>query len=112
MNSDEVKQTDRVRGVIDIALRSLPDLRRNAETVDPVSPGRVPALLRRAQERLDWRQLPGIRPPSSKPKNLIAGLLRWKGETARLFIERHLERITLAFLAVIVLGFAAFVYFA
>ena len=43
---------------------------------------------------------------------LIAGLLRWKGETARLFIERHLERITLAFLAVIVLGFAAFVYFA
>ena len=43
---------------------------------------------------------------------LIAGLLRWKGETARLFIEKHLERLALAFLAVIILGFVAFVYFA
>ena len=41
---------------------------------------------------------------------LIAGLLKWKGETARLFIEKHLERITLAFLAIIVLGFVAFFY--
>ncbi|MGU3359408.1 capsule biosynthesis protein [Methylobacterium sp. M6A4_1b] len=79
MSAEEVKQKDRVRGVIDVALRSLPDLRRNAETVDPVSRSRVPALLRRAQERLDWRQLPGIRPPSSQPKNLIKSLVRQFG---------------------------------
>lgn len=79
MSTDEVKQTDRVRGVIDIALRSLPDLRRNAETVDPISRSRVPALLRRAQERLDWRQLPGLRPPPSKPVNLVRSLLRQFG---------------------------------
>lgn len=41
---------------------------------------------------------------------LIAGLLKWKGDIAREFIEKHLERITLAFLAIIVLGFVAFFY--
>ncbi len=43
---------------------------------------------------------------------LIAGLMYWKGETARLFIEKHLERLTIAFLAIIVLGFVAFFWFA
>lgn len=41
---------------------------------------------------------------------LIAALLKWKGEAARLFIEKHLERLTLAFLAIIILGFVAFFY--
>ena len=50
MSVDEVKQRDRVRGVIDVALNSVPDLRRDAETVAPVTPSRVPALLKRAQE--------------------------------------------------------------
>lgn len=79
MSVDEVKQRDRVRGVIDVALNSVPDLRRDAETVAPVTPSRVPALLKRAQEQLDWRRLPGIRPPSATPKNLIGGLLRQFG---------------------------------
>jgi membrane protein YqaA with SNARE-associated domain len=39
---------------------------------------------------------------------LIAGLLYWKGEVAREFIEKHLEKIPLGFLAVIVLGFVLF----
>lgn len=43
---------------------------------------------------------------------IIAGVLRWKGETARIFIEKHLERLTLAFLGILVLGFVAFFYFA
>lgn len=43
---------------------------------------------------------------------LIAGLLKWKGETARIYIEKHLERLTLAFLAIIILGFVAFFYLA
>lgn len=76
MKLDEVKQTDRLRGVIDIALRSVPDLRRNAETVEPVQPGRSVSLLRRARERLDWRRLPIIRRPAPRPKNIIAGVLK------------------------------------
>jgi membrane protein YqaA with SNARE-associated domain len=43
---------------------------------------------------------------------LIAGLLQWKGEAARIYIEKHLERLTLAFLAIIILGFVAFFYLA
>ena len=76
MNVDEVKQSERLRGVIDLALRAVPDLRRNAETVEPIPAGRAPTLLRRASERLDWRRLPGLRPVSSKPPNLTLDLLR------------------------------------
>ncbi len=76
MNADEVKQTDRLRGVIDLALRSVPDLRRNAETVEPVRTRSVPALLRRAQEQLDWRRIPGLRPKPSKPQNIIASVAK------------------------------------
>lgn len=79
MKLDEPKQTDRLRGVIDLALRSVPDLRRNAETVEPVAPGRSVSLLRRARERLDWRRLPIIRQPATKPKNIIAGVLKQFG---------------------------------
>lgn len=43
---------------------------------------------------------------------LIAAFLNWKGEAARLFIEKHLERLTLAFLAILIIGFIAFFYFA
>jgi len=41
---------------------------------------------------------------------IIAGLLRWKGDVAREFIETHLEKLTLGFLALIILGFVAFFY--
>lgn len=76
MKVDEIKPTDRVRGMIDLALRSVPDLRRNAETVTPVAPDRLPVLLRRARERLDWRRLPGIRRPPSRPQNIIGGVIK------------------------------------
>ncbi|NEU12165.1 capsule biosynthesis protein [Methylobacterium sp. BTF04] len=76
MNADEVKQTDRLRGVIDVALRSVPELRRNAETVEPVRDRRAPALLRKAQERLDWRRLPGLRPKQAKPLTVIASVTK------------------------------------
>jgi len=76
MSVDEVKQSERLRGVLDLALRAVPDLRRNAETVEPIATGRAPAFLRKASERLDWRRLPGLRPASSKPPNLIGDLVR------------------------------------
>ncbi|MCJ2080992.1 capsule biosynthesis protein [Methylobacterium sp. J-090] len=76
MNVDEVKQSERLRGVIDLALRAVPDLRRNAETVEPIPAGRAPTFLRKASERLDWRRLPGLRPASAKPPNLTIDLIR------------------------------------
>lgn len=40
----------------------------------------------------------------------IAGLLYKFGEPVREFIEKHLEKLSLVFLAVIILGFVAFAY--
>lgn len=87
MNSDEVKQETRVRtgssvqSLMDLARRSVPDLRRNAETIEPISPGRgrglpVGPLLERARRSLEWTQLPGLgsretRPPESLAKRLF-----------------------------------------
>ena len=41
---------------------------------------------------------------------LVAGLLYWKGEEARRFIEKRLEATLFAFLAVVILGFVAVKY--
>ncbi|HJS45186.1 MAG TPA: hypothetical protein VJ753_02180 [Rhizomicrobium sp.] len=41
---------------------------------------------------------------------LVAGLLYWKGDVARRFIETRLEATLFAFLAVVVLGFVAVKY--
>ncbi len=38
---------------------------------------------------------------------LVAGLLYWKGEEARRFIEKRLEATLFVFLAVVILGFVA-----
>ncbi|KAB1076243.1 capsule biosynthesis protein [Methylobacterium planeticum] len=76
MSVDEVKQGERLRGVIDVARRSMPDLRRNAETIEPVRDRRALALLRRAREGLDWTRLPGIRPREYKQVSLTAQLIR------------------------------------
>ncbi len=49
MDADEVKRRDRLGSMIAFARRTVPDLRRNAETVEPIAPagpgGRLPALL-------------------------------------------------------------------
>ena len=57
---DEVGHGDRLRGMIEVARRSLPDLRRDAETVEPVREKGAVALLRRARDRIDWTRLPGF----------------------------------------------------
>ncbi|MBD8906076.1 capsule biosynthesis protein [Methylorubrum zatmanii] len=78
MNSDEVKQETRVRpspsvqSLIDLARRSVPDLRRNAETIEPVSPQRGRSLLARARQTLDWTRLPGLRPREARPPERLA----------------------------------------
>ena len=75
MNADEIKPSGQaatktgsgVQGLIDLARRSLPETRREAETIEPVIDRRGPALLRRARERLDWTRLPGVGPRRPRP---------------------------------------------
>lgn len=81
-SDDEVKQATRVRpspsvqSLMDLARRSVPDLRRNAETIEPVSPGkgRFPgrALVERARRGLEWTRLPGLRPRQAHPPERMA----------------------------------------
>ena len=83
MNSDEVKQETRIRtspsvqSLMDLARRSVPDLRRNAETIEPLSPRRgrsrsVGPLLERARHALAWTRLPGLRPHEARPPESLA----------------------------------------
>ncbi|KQT61453.1 capsule biosynthesis protein [Methylobacterium sp. Leaf456] len=67
MSSDEIKQETKVRSspsvksLMDLARRSVPDLRRNAETLEPVPAGRRGALAARMRRTLNWTRLPGLR---------------------------------------------------
>ncbi len=68
MSSDEIKQETRVRSspsvqsLMDLARRSVPDLRRNAETIEPVPASRRGALAAQLRRTLDWTRLPGLKP--------------------------------------------------
>ncbi len=92
MNSDEVKQETRVRpspsvqSLMDLARRSVPDLRRNAETIEPVAPRKGRSLGRalvngdlvaRARRGLEWTRLPGLRPQEARPpERMVKRLFR------------------------------------
>ncbi|TGD99346.1 capsule biosynthesis protein [Methylobacterium nonmethylotrophicum] len=75
MDADEVKRRDRLGSMIAFARRTVPDLRRNAETVEPVSPagprGRLPALL----NPLRWTRLP-LLPDGSGQNRVLFRLIR------------------------------------
>ncbi|AWN42195.1 capsule biosynthesis protein [Methylobacterium durans] len=76
MSVDEVKQGERLRGIIDVARNAVPELRRNAETIEPIPDRKLPALLRQARDRLDWTRIPGLRPRPQKEENLLPFLIR------------------------------------
>lgn len=76
MSVDEVKQGERIRGLVDFAQRSLTELRRGAETIEPIPAERGRALVQRARERLAWTRLPGLRPPDTRPVSYTRILLR------------------------------------
>ena len=76
MNVDEVKQGERLRGIIEAARNALPEVRRNAETIEPIPDRKLPALLRQAREKLDWTRVPGLRPRPRKEENLLPVLIR------------------------------------
>ena len=86
MSSDEIKQETKVRPVpsiqslVDLARRSVPDLRRNAETIEPVPARRGGALIERVRQTLDWSRLPGLRPREERPpQRLMIRLMRGYG---------------------------------
>ncbi|SFV03414.1 capsular polysaccharide transport system permease protein [Methylobacterium sp. 174MFSha1.1] len=75
MDADEVKRRDRLGSMIAFARRTVPDLRRNAETVEPISPqgprGRLPALL----NPLRWTRVP-LLPAAGTQNRVLARLIR------------------------------------
>ncbi|AWN50487.1 capsule biosynthesis protein [Methylobacterium sp. 17Sr1-1] len=75
MDADEVKRRDRLGSMIAFARRTVPDLRRNAETVEPISPegprGRLPALL----NPLRWTRVP-LLPAAGTQNRVVARLIR------------------------------------
>ena len=75
MDADEVKRRDRLGSMIAFARRTVPDLRRNAETVEPIAPAdgrrRLPALL----NPLRWTRLPLV-PGEGTQNRVLARLLR------------------------------------
>lgn len=87
MSSDEIKQETRVRSspsvqsLMDLARRSVPDLRRNAETIEPVPASRRGALAAQLRRTLDWTRLPGLKPrEENRPQpRLLVRLLRSYG---------------------------------
>jgi capsular polysaccharide transport system permease protein len=77
---DEVEQRDGLQGVLDAARHTLPDIRRDAETIEPVAPSRLPEPLRRLaaplRRPLRWLRLPGTTPePRSMPRALLMSFL-------------------------------------
>jgi capsular polysaccharide transport system permease protein len=77
MSVDEVKQGERIRGLVDFAQRSLTELRRGAETIEPIPTKRGRALVQQARARLAWTRLPGLRPPDTRPVSYTRMLL-WR----------------------------------
>ena len=77
MSVEDVKQSDRVRGIIDFAQRSLTEVRRGAQTIEPIPSQRSRALAQQVRERLAWTRLPGLRPAGSAPVSYTRALI-WR----------------------------------
>lgn len=77
MSVEDVKQSDRVRGIIDFAQRSLTEVRRGAQTIEPIPSQRSRALAQQVRERLAWTRLPGLRPADSAPVSYTRALV-WR----------------------------------
>ena len=76
MSVDEVRQGDRLRGLLQVAQRSVTEVRRGAETIEPIrAPGRRD-LVQRARETLAWTRLPGLSPVDAPPKTYVARLVQ------------------------------------
>lgn len=77
MSLDDVKEDLREGELVTLVQPTMTELRREAETIRPVSEKRgALALLRSASTRLDWRRLPGLRPSQREEERVsYAGLL-------------------------------------
>ncbi|MCJ2011393.1 capsule biosynthesis protein [Methylobacterium sp. J-076] len=80
MSLDDVKEAlkedSREGELVAFVPPTMTDLRREAETIQPIPPKRGPlALLRSAGTRMDWRRLPGLRPAQEEKPLSYAGQL-------------------------------------
>ena len=77
MSFDDVKEDTREHEIVAFVQPTLPELRREAETIRPVPEKRgARALVQAARARLDWTRLPGLRPREAAPESYGAGLIR------------------------------------
>ncbi|GJE25926.1 capsule biosynthesis protein [Methylobacterium organophilum] len=63
----ETKTGSGVQGLMKLARRSLPELRRNAETIIPLREGGERSFLDRTRRKLAWTRLPGLVPADALP---------------------------------------------
>ncbi|WP_407522167.1 capsule biosynthesis protein [Methylobacterium oryzisoli] len=75
MSVDEVKRRDRLGSVIAFARRSLPELRRDAETIEPVDAPKGPRLLQ-VLKPLRWTRVPAASGEELKPPKIAVRLVR------------------------------------
>ncbi len=73
MNADdEVKRRDRIGSVLAFARRTVPDLRRNAETIEPIeAPGRSGSRMLARFTPMLWRRV-ALRPVAEAPQPRLA----------------------------------------
>ena len=76
MNFDDVKDDTREAEIVTFAGSPMPELRRSAETIRPVPEKRGRALVNAIRTRLDWTQLPGLRPRREDTSSYGARLIR------------------------------------
>ncbi|MCJ2076774.1 capsule biosynthesis protein [Methylobacterium sp. E-016] len=76
MSVDEVRQGDRLRGLLQVAQRSVTELRRGAETIEPIRDPARRSLVQRTRESLAWTRLPGLGPVDVEPKSYVARLVQ------------------------------------
>ena len=76
MSVDEVRQGDRLRGLLQVAQRSVTELRRGAETIEPIRQPTQRSLVQRTRDSLAWTHLPGLRPADAEPQTYVARLVQ------------------------------------
>ncbi len=77
MSLDDVKDDTRESEIVTFAAPTMTELRRSAETIRPVPEKRgAQALAAAIRQRLDWTQLPGLRPRREDTSSYGARIIR------------------------------------
>jgi capsular polysaccharide transport system permease protein len=77
MSFDDVKEDTREHDLVAFVQSTMPELRRDAQTIRPVPEKRgAREMILAARARLDWTRLPGLRPREEDTSSYAARLIR------------------------------------